>query len=143
MRNLLATSLVLSLAFAGPSLAETFEVKMLNKGEEGPMVFEPSSLRIAAGDTVKFIATDKSHNAESVDELMPDGAKAFKGKINEEIEVTFETEGFYGIRCKPHYAMGMVMVIAVGDSSMDAETFLQGRIPKRARERFEAQLDAL
>ena len=30
--------------------AETFEVKMLNRGEKGPMVFEPDFLEIAAGD---------------------------------------------------------------------------------------------
>jgi plastocyanin len=39
---------------------------MLNRGESGTMVFEPAGLRIAPGDTVKFIATDRGHNAETV-----------------------------------------------------------------------------
>lgn len=123
-------------------MAETFEVKMLNKGEAGIMVYEPASLRIAPGDTVKFIATDKGHNAESIKGLIPDGAKPFKGKLNEEIEVTLDVEGFYAVKCAPHFAMGMVMIIAVGDGKTDADSFLKGRIPKRARERFEAQLAA-
>ena len=39
---------------------------------------------------------------------MPEGAKAFKGKINQEIAVTFDAPGTYGIKCAPHFGMGMV-----------------------------------
>lgn len=133
----------LALALATFGIAETFEVKMLNRGAEGPMVFEPAALRIAPGDTVKFLATDRGHNAETIKDLLPDGAEPFVGKLNEEIEVTFDVEGFYAIKCEPHFAMGMVMIIAVGDGSVDADAFLQGRIPKRAKERLEAQISGL
>ena len=129
-------------ALAGPAAAETFEVQMLNRGDAGTMVFEPANLRIAAGDTVKFVATDRGHNAESIDGMMPEGATAFAGKINEEIEVTFDVEGFYGVMCKPHFAMGMVMVIAVGDAEAAPDTFLEGRLPRSAKQRFEDQLNA-
>lgn len=142
MKRAFVAGIALALSVAGMVSAETFEVKMLNKGEEGRMVFEPSSLRIAPGDTVKFIATDKGHNAQSVKDMLPEGAEPFRGKINEEIEVTFDQEGFYGIQCLPHFAMGMVMTIAVGDGEPDPEAFLQGRIPKRAKERFAEQLEA-
>ena len=50
---------------------------MLNKGAEGAMVFEPSLLKVAPGDTVKFLATDKIHNAESITGMLPEGAKTF------------------------------------------------------------------
>lgn len=106
------------------------------------MVFEPSNLRIATGDTVKFVATDRGHNAEAVEGMVPEGAEAFVGKINEEIEVTFDTEGFYGVKCKPHFAMGMVMVIAVGDVEVAPDDFLEGRMPRRTKQRFEEQLSA-
>ncbi|TMM55603.1 pseudoazurin [Sulfitobacter sabulilitoris] len=113
---------------------------MLNKGQNGDrMVFEPPFLRAAAGDTVKFLASDKGHNAETVKGMIPDDATAFAGKINEEIEVTFGTEGVYGVMCKPHYAMGMVMTIAVGDVTAPGD-FLDGRIPPKAKERLAAQL---
>ncbi|MEQ8400015.1 MAG: pseudoazurin [Roseitalea porphyridii] len=107
------------------------------------MVFEPDFLRIEPGDTVKFIATDPAHNAESILEMIPEGAETFKGKINEEIEVTFDVEGLYGIKCLPHYAMGMVMTVAVGDVTEVPQNYLEGRIPPRARERFETQLSNL
>lgn len=59
------------------------------------MQFEPAFLKIALSDTVTFVPTDKEHNSESILTLMPDGAEPWKGKINEEITVTFDTEGFY------------------------------------------------
>ncbi|MGB3178142.1 MAG: pseudoazurin [Albidovulum sp.] len=137
------TSMAFSLAFGCTAMAETFEVKMLNKGEEGQMVFEPSFLKIAAGDSVLFVPTDKSHNAESVKGMMPEGAEAFKGKISKEVEATFDVEGVYGVMCKPHYAMGMVMTIEVGDADAVPDTFFEGRVPKKAKERFDAQLGNL
>ena len=102
------------LALALPACAAEFEVKMLNKGAEGVMVFEPSLLKIAPGDTVKFLPSDKTHNAESIAGMLPEGAKKFVGKINEETTVIFEQPGIYGIKCLPHYGMGMVAMIVVG-----------------------------
>src|SRR6056297_2653612 len=120
------------------------EVKMLNKGPDGEiMVFEPAFLQVAPGDTVKFLATDRGHNAETLDGMVPEGAEGFKGRINEEIEVTLDSAGLYGVQCKPHYAMGMVMTIAVGEVEAAPDDFLEGRIPPRAKERFEAQLGNL
>ena len=127
------------LMLSGTAWAETVEVQMLNKGEVGTMVFEPSFVQIAPGDTVKFVATDKSHNAESIEGMIPEGAAEFKGKINEEIEVTLDVPGYYGVKCNPHFAMGMVMTIEVGDQDAPAE-FLEGRLPKNAKKRFEEQL---
>lgn len=139
----LVTSAAIMLALSGAVAAETFEVKMLNKGEGGTMIFEPASLRIAAGDTVKFIPADKGHNAESVKGMIPEGAAAFAGKINEEIDVTLTEPGLYGVKCKPHWGMGMVMVIAVGDVAVDAERFLAGKMPKKAKTQFEKSLNGL
>lgn len=140
MFKTLISGIALSVALAGAAVGEDFEVKMLNRGEAGTMVFEPSFLQIAVGDTVKFIAEDRGHNAESIPEMMPEGGTAFEGKINEEVDVTFETEGLYGVRCKPHYAMGMVMTIAVGEAVEAPEGYLEGRIPKGAMKRFEEQI---
>ena len=143
MFRTLTTGLALTLALSSVAIAEDFEVQMLNKGEAGNMVFEPGFLRIAPGDTVKFIAAKKGHNAESIEEMMPEGAETFTGKINEEIEVTLEVEGLYGVKCKPHFAMGMVMVIAVGDEVSLPDTFFDGRVPPQAKKRFDSQLSNL
>jgi pseudoazurin len=96
--------------------AEEHEVKMLNSLDGEMMVFEPAFLKVAEGDTVKFVATDKAHNAESILGMVPNGADQWKGKINEEITVTLTEPGLYGYKCLPHYGMGMVGIIRVGDA---------------------------
>jgi pseudoazurin len=102
------------LALAGGANAAEHVVQMLNKGEKGSMVFQPSFIQAAPGDTVKFVPTDKSHNAETIKGMIPDGAESFKGKTNEEVTVTLADEGVYGVKCAPHYGMGMVALIVVG-----------------------------
>jgi len=138
-----ATALALGTLVTGAAFAENHDVQMLNRGDAGAMVYEPAFLQIAPGDTVTFIPTDRGHNAESIDGMIPEGAEPFSGRINEEITVTFDVEGLYGIRCTPHYAMGMVMTIAVGEEVAVPEDFLEGRIPRTALQRFEEQLSNL
>jgi pseudoazurin len=110
--------LILAASFAalviGSAQAADHEVQMLNKGEMGAMVFQPDFIQAAVGDTVTFVPTDKGHDAESIKGMIPEGAKPFKGKMNEKITVTLDAEGVYGIKCTPHYGMGMVALITVG-----------------------------
>ena len=101
---------------AGSVTAETIEVKMLNKGEAGAMVFEPAFVRAQPGDVVKFLPTDKGHNVEDIKGMLPEGVSPFKSKFNVEYELTVEQEGLYGIKCTPHYGMGMVALIQVGEA---------------------------
>lgn len=131
---------LLTTLFCTAALAEVHEVKMLNRGAGGAMVYEPDYLAIAPGDRVKFIATQPSHNAASLPGFMPEGAEPFKGRINEEVEVTFEVPGFYGIQCIPHLAMGMVMLIQVGERPSSAVQ-IPASLPTRARQRFEQILE--
>lgn len=143
MFRTVVTGFALAALMGGAAFAETFEVQMLNKGSDGErMVFEPAFIQAAPGDTIKFIASDKGHNAELNKSMRPEGADVFKGKINKEIEVTLDVEGVYGVICKPHFAMGMVMTIAVGDVEVPGD-FFEGRVPKKAKARFEAQLSNL
>jgi pseudoazurin len=95
--------------------AAEVEVKMLNKGAEGAMVFEPALVKIAPGDTVHFVAVDKGHDVLSIDGMIPEGATPFVGELNEDLTVTFTVPGVYGYKCKPHYGMGMVGLVIVGD----------------------------
>lgn len=136
--KLAAALAVLTLA-ATPAFAANFEVHMLNKGEAGTMVFEPALTQIAVGDTVTFIPTDKGHNAETIKEVLPEGAEAFKGAIGKEVVVTFTVEGVYGIKCAPHLGMGMVAAVVVGAPTnlADAEAV---KLPTKAAERFTAAL---
>jgi pseudoazurin len=130
------------IAMAVPAFAADFEVHMLNKGESGAMVFEPAFVKVSPGDTVTFIPTDKGHNAETVKDMIPDGATPFKSKLNEAFKATFDTAGAYVIKCPPHFGMGMVALVVVGDAPANLEVIKTGKIPKKARERLDAAIAA-
>ena len=105
--KLTITALAMML-LGGAAIAENFDVQMLNKGAEGAMV------RAAVGDTVTFLSPDKGHNAESIEGMLPEGVEPFKSEMSKDFTLTLTAEGVYGIKCTPHYAMGMVALIQVG-----------------------------
>ena len=129
-------ALLLGSCAATLATAETFEVKMLNRGPHGAMVYEPEFIQAAPGDTIKFLATSNGHDAVSIAGMAPAGATAFRGKVNEEIAITLTQPGLYGIKCQPHYAMGMVMLVRVGDTPL-AQLVVPEDVPEQARQRFE------
>ena len=131
---LLTTSLL-----APAAMAETHEVKMLTRSPTAGMVYDPDYLQIAPGDTVKFVATQSGHNAATLPAIWPEGVPTFVGKIDQEIEQTFTEPGLYGIQCTPHLAMGMVMLIQVGEPPAEAPA-LPASLPKRALDRMNAAL---
>ena len=111
-----AAAAALLMFAAVPAMAANFEVRMLNKGADGAgMVFEPALTKVAVGDTVTFVPTDKGHDAQTLKEILPEGGDTFKGAMGKEVAVTFTAPGVYGVKCSPHYAMGMVALIVVGD----------------------------
>ena len=91
-------------------------VKMLNSGDGGQMIFEPAVIKVSVGDTIHFKATDMSHNSASVQGMVPNGASAWAGSMNQDISVTLDTEGVYVYQCDPHAMMAMIGVIQVGDA---------------------------
>ena len=111
MKNLLLC-VVIVWSFAISS--EEYEVKMLNFGNDGSMVFEPGFLKVNVGDTVHFKSIDMAHNSESSIGLIPVKASGWKGNINEDISITLTEEGVYVYQCTPHLILGMVGVIQVG-----------------------------
>ena len=116
MKRILATlALGAVVMAAGSAGAAEIEVLMLNKGVKGAMVFEPDLIVAAPGDTIRFMPTDKGHNVETIKGMFPEGAESFKSKLNEEFTITLTAEGVYGVKCAPHYAMGMVALIRVGE----------------------------
>ena len=96
--------------------AAEHEVKMLNFGDGGSMIFEPGFLKVNKGDTIHFKSVDLAHNSESVEGLIPAGASPWKGEINENISVTLNEEGVYVYQCTPHLILGMIGVIQVGEA---------------------------
>ena len=128
--------IALSLACVG-AMAADHQVRMLNSGKDGTMVFEPGFLRVAKGDTVKFVKGDPSHNSSAV--VTPAGATPWKGKPDEEISVKLDQEGVYVYVCDPHKVMGMAGVIQVGkpvnlaDAKAQAETLSKSFVMNKDR----------
>ncbi len=81
----IAALAALALATAGSAaLAAEHEIKIKNTNGKGKfMVFEPDFLKVAPGDTVKFVLVDKNHNAEAIKEVWPEGVEPLKGEMNQ------------------------------------------------------------
>ena len=105
-------ALLLAMALGVSSVqAKTVEVKLGT--DAGMLAFEPSSVSISAGDTVKFVNNKLApHNAvfDGNDDLShPDLAFA----PGESWERTFSSAGTYDFYCEPHRGAGMVGTITV------------------------------
>ena len=123
--------------WSGVALAADFEVLMLNKGTDGKtMGFSPSFLLVEPGDTVTFIPVDKGHNAETILDMIPDAAQTWKGKTDEQFTVTLTVPGLYGFKCQPHFAMGMVGLIQVGNDRSNLTGIMNVRLPGKAAARM-------
>jgi pseudoazurin len=115
-------SAILLTAAASGASAEEHIVKMLNNNGKGKfMLFEPDVIKANVGDTIKFVPTNKGHNAEAIPQIWPEGAAEFKGELNTEAVLTLDKPGYYGIKCLPHYPMGMMALIKVGEPGNAAQ----------------------
>ena len=122
---------------AGAVNAETIEVRMLNKGEAGTMVFEPAFVKAELGDTINFVSVDKGHNAESIKGMLPEGVEKFKSKLGADFSLTLDVEGLYGVKCTPHYALGMIALIQVG-AAINYDDATSVKQKGKAKKRFPA-----
>jgi pseudoazurin len=141
-KTTLFAALAASLLLSGLANAAEFEVKMLNKGVKGAMVFEPDFIKAAVGDTVKFTAVDKGHDVESIKGMLPEGADPFKGAVSKDFSLTLAKEGVYGIKCAPHYGMGMVALITVG-APVNIDAAKAVKQPGKAKPNFAALFEQL
>jgi pseudoazurin len=116
-------------------------VHMKNQGADGAMVFDPSFVKAAVGDTIHFKPTDPSHNAETLPNMLPAGATPMKGAMNKEAVMTVTKPGLYGIKCMPHYSMGMVALVQVGKADPAALAAARAvKLPPFAAKRMTAAL---
>ena len=128
MRKLLMTAALL-VGSTVPAFAETIEIQLLNENEAGDrMVFSQELIRAEVGDVIRFIATDRSHNAQSVKDAIPEGQEAFRGRMNQDVDYIVTETGLTAVVCQPHESMGMVALIVVGDDLSNAQDILDARI---------------
>jgi pseudoazurin len=110
---------------------KTHEVKMLNQGDQGSMIFEPAFIKINTCDSIQFEMVDAGHNAVTV--AAPAGSVPFDTKYKPSTLVQFDTNGIYLYKCSPHAMMAMAGLIQVSDASNKAEM-------KTEIEKFEASV---
>lgn len=118
-------------------------VEMLNADPNDrteTMVFRPAIVKAKVGDTITFVPTDPSHQAQSIDGMVPEGVEGFKSAFNEEYSYVVPTPGVYGYKCLPHYGAGMIgLIIVEGEGMTDNLEAAKGvSHPGRAGTRFKA-----
>ena len=127
---------------AVPAFAETIEIQLLNENEAGDrMVFSQELIRAEVGDVIRFIATDRSHNAQSVRNALPEGQEAFRGRMNQDVEYIVTETGLTAVVCQPHESMGMVALIVVGDDLSNAQDILDARIRGAGNDKIVALIE--
>ena len=107
-------TIMLSALFLSMTLAAQAYATEIQMGSNGNLVFDPSELTVAAGDTVTFVNNDlPPHNVVFVnghDELSHPDLNFVKGDT---VEITFDEPGEYEFQCEPHAGAGMKGVIHV------------------------------
>lgn len=99
------------------AVAKTVTIEMKNfVAGSGSMVFTPAYVEVARGDTVIFKATDPGHNAATIASFAPADTPVVNGKLNKDQSITFVKPGFYGFKCTPHYSLGMIALVRVGNA---------------------------
>ena len=141
MRTLLLSAALL-VGSSVAAFAETIEIQMLNENETGEkMVFSQELIRAEVGDVIRFVPTDRSHNAQSVKGALPEGQEAFKGRMNQEIEYMVTETGLTAVVCQPHQTMGMVALIVVGNDVSNADEILDARLRGKGKDKIEALIE--
>jgi pseudoazurin len=126
--------------------AKEFRVMMRNAATNNAQhtnVFAPDILHVQSGDTVTFIPTDTGHNTASKRGMIPDGAEPWNSGVDEEFSITLTVPGVYGYICLPHYEMGMVGLIIVGEGMPNLDVASRVRHPGAARAAFRRLLEDL
>jgi pseudoazurin len=138
----MATAALLLTAMICPAFAKTIGVEMLNKNDAGDrMVFSQDLIRADVGDVIRFVPTDRAHNAQSLRDPLPEGQEPFRGQMNEAVEYVVTESGLTALICAPHQSMGMVALVVVGDDLSNAEQILDARIPGKGGDKFAALVE--
>lgn len=140
--RILAPLALCAAMLAAPAAAADITVKMLTQGKAGMMVFEPAFVKAKVGDTIHFLASP-SHNAELMKEITPTGVAPQSGGMNKEFALTVTAPGLYGVKCRPHYAMGMVALVQVGAKPANLAAARAAVLPGLAAKRMAPMLAAV
>lgn len=140
MRTLwILSAFALSIAVAQTASAAEVVVEMLNRDKATNMaqVFKPGLVKVAKGDTVKWVATNPGHNVAFVAGGVPAGVAPFTSGYAKEIKYKFDKPGIYVYKCTPHLGMGMVGLVLVGNDKSNLAAAKAAFVPPLAKKRLE------
>jgi len=122
--------------------ARVITVQMKDMGDEGMMVFEPGFVKANVGDTIRFVPQNAAHNAETMASILPAGVTPSVGTMGQQFDLKLTAPGLYGVKCKPHYSMGMVALVQAGNGpSPNLAAARAASLPPIAKKRMAAYLD--
>ena len=135
----IVSALVLSLIAAQAASAAEVVVEMLNrdKATNTSNVFKPGLVKVAKGDTVKWVATSPGHNVAFVSGGVPAGVALFTSGFAKEVTFKFDKPGIYLYKCTPHLGLGMVGLVVVGNDKSNLAAVKAAYVPPLAKKRLE------
>ncbi len=140
MRSLWRLSaFLLSLGLAQAVSAAEVVVEMLNrdKATNTANVYKPALVKVAKGDTVKWVATNPGHNVAFVSGGVPAGVALFTSGFAKEVKYKFDKPGIYLYKCTPHLGLGMVGLVVVGNDKSNLAAVKAAYVPPLAKKRLE------
>ncbi len=136
---------LLFVLFSGSAFSADVTIKMLNKNKETKkrMVYSQELVKIDAGKSIEWVATDKGHNVEML--AGPDGYELpKKTKLGDNVTIKFSVPGIYLYQCSPHAAMGMIGLVVVGGDTSNMEVIkkkkLTGSKSKKKRDKLLSEI---
>lgn len=128
---------ILASLFVGAAAAEEVTIDMwtMDPQSHERNSFNPGVLSVSPGDTVVWVAKEAGHNVEFMPGAVPAGVEAFKSGFEKEVRYTFEKPGVYAYKCLPHYGLGMIGFIVVGNDYQNFEQVKATKYPGMASSR--------
>ena len=125
--------LALSLLSVSPVLAAEITVETLNNKDGEMYVYSSKVVKVAVGDVVTWKATNAGHNAVFVPKAFPEGATPLEGMLSKDVSYTFDKPGIYMVKCNPHYGLGMLQAVVVGNDMSNLEQVKAASYPGKSK----------
>ena len=145
MRLIAVAAFVLAIFAAQTATAAEVVVEMLNRDKAANIsnLFKPGLVKVATGDTVKWVATSPGHNVTFIQGGIPAGVALFTSGFTKEVTYKFDKPGLYLYKCTPHMGMGMIGLVLVGNDKSNLAAVKAAYLPPLAKKRLETLLAGL
>jgi pseudoazurin len=126
--------LAITLLASSPAFSAEVTVEMLNNKDGQMYAYSTKIVKVAVGDTVTWKATNAGHNAVFVQKGFPEGAAPLDNTpIGKDVSYTFDKPGIYMVKCNPHYGLGMLQAVVVGNDMSNLEQVKAASYPGKAK----------